>query len=110
MNLRDNLNWIDAHKNKHWMGFNETCAYLHADIADAPKASLGIVLRYDGHYCNFFEKKPSFWTLELSDRLREAQGKTASVRVDGRKTKIHLGPKQVVQIPAGLGTHRIDVH
>jgi hypothetical protein len=110
INLRDNTEWIDAHKNQHWMGFNECCAYLHAGIADNPeKNGLGIEFNYDGHYCKYFEKKPSMWTLELSDGYRETLGKGASVRIDGRKTKTVLGPKQVLEIPAGLGTHRVEI-
>ena len=30
INLHDNLNWIESKKDKYWMGFNETCAYLHS--------------------------------------------------------------------------------
>lgn len=109
INLRDNTEWIDAHKDKHWMGFNECCAYLHTGIADIEKKGLGIEFNYDGHYCKYFEKKPSLWTLELSDGYRETLGKGASVRIDGRKTKTVLGPKQVLEIPAGLGTHRVEI-
>ena len=109
-NLTDNINWIDARKDKHWMGFNETCAYLHSDISKTQKKTLGIDFRYDDHYCKYFEKKPSLWTLELSDAFREALGKTASVRVDGRNSKTVLRPKQVLQIPAGLGTHSIEIN
>jgi hypothetical protein len=109
MNLHDNTNWIDAHKGQHWMGFNECCAYLHAGIVNVEKNGLGIEFNYDDHYCRYFEKKPSMWTLELSDGYRETLGKGASVRIDGRKTKTVLSPKQVLEIPAGLGTHRVEI-
>jgi hypothetical protein len=109
-NLTDNTNWIDAHRDQHWMGFNETCAYLHSNFKETKKSALGIELQYDDHYCKFFEKKPSFWTLELSDAFREALGKGASVRIDGKKSKTVLAPKQVVQVPAGLGTHSIEIN
>jgi hypothetical protein len=109
INLRDNLNWIDAHKDKQWMGFNECCAYLHSGILETKKNNLGIEFEYDDHYCKYFEKKPSHWTLELSDAFREALGKATSVRVDGKKTKAALGPKQVLHIPAGLGKHTIEI-
>jgi hypothetical protein len=91
------------------MGFNECSAYLHAGVAEIQKGSLGIELQFDGHYCKYFEKKPSLWTLELSDTFRERAGKAASVRVDGKKTKGGLVPNQVLTIPAGLGTHRIEI-
>jgi hypothetical protein len=110
INLRDNLNWIDAHKDKHWMGFNECCAYLHAGITETERSNLGIEFQYDDHYCKFFEKKPSLWTLELSHGLRQTLGKAASIRIDGKKTKTVLGPRQVLQIPAGLGTHRFEIN
>jgi hypothetical protein len=109
-NLTDNTNWIDARKDKHWMGFNETSAYLHSNSNVTKKSAFAIEIQYDDHYCRFFEKKPSLWTLELSDAFRAALGKTASVRVDGRKSKTALGPKQVLQIPAGLGTHSIEIN
>jgi hypothetical protein len=91
------------------MGFNETCAYLHTNIANADKNNNGIELNYDDHYWKYFEKKPSMWTLELSDRFREDLGKNASVYIDGRKIDTVLGSKQVLEIPAGLGTHRIEL-
>jgi hypothetical protein len=109
-NLTDNTNWIDARKDKHWMGFNETCAYLHSHFNETKKSAFGIEIQYDDHYCKFFQKKPSLWTLELSDAFRDALGKTASVRVDGMKSKTVLSPKQVLQIPAGLGTHSIEIN
>jgi hypothetical protein len=109
-NLTDNTKWIDAHKDKHWMGFNECCAYLHGGIANTQKRGLGIEFHYDDHYCKYFEKKPSLWTLELSDAFRESAGKAATLQVDGKKIKAALVSKQIVTIPAGLGTHRIEIH
>jgi hypothetical protein len=108
-NLTDNTNWIDARKDKHWMGFNETCAYLHSGISNTQQKSLSLAIQYDDHYCKYFEKKPSLWTLELSDAFQKALGKTASVRIDGKKTGT-AGSSQVLTIPAGLGTHKIEIH
>lgn len=109
INLHDNLNWIESRKNKHWMGFNETCAYLHTNIANADKNSNGIELKYDDHYCKYFENKPSMWTLELSDSFMENIGNNASVSIDGKMGTTVLGSKQVLEIPAGFGTHRIKI-
>ena len=51
------------------MGFNECCAYLHSRIEKS--TDLSLKLYYDEHYCNYFKKKPSKWTLELSDNYSE---------------------------------------
>jgi hypothetical protein len=109
VNLIDNTDWIDAHKDKYWMGFNETCAYLHTRIAENDGNDFGIEFNYDAHYCKYFENKPSRWTLELSDTYLESIGTGASVVIDGRKIKRELGQIQVLEIPAGLGTHKIDI-
>jgi hypothetical protein len=87
------------------MGFNETCAYLHARIA-SPENN-GIEFHYDDHYCKYFEKKTSLWTLELSDSFRQDLGDNSYVSVDGKMGTTNLGSKQVLNIPAGLGTHEI---
>jgi len=105
INLHDNLEWIESRKDKYWMGFNETCAYLHTNITSQPKN--GIDLFYDDHYCRYFEKKPSKWTLELSDRFREGLGNNLAVSIDGKTVSIAPDQKQVLEIPAGLGTHNI---
>jgi hypothetical protein len=107
INLHDNLKWIESRKDKHWMGFNETCAYLHTNIVSPEKN--GIEFYYDNHYCKYFEKKPSSWTLELSDTFMEELGKNASFSIDGKLFKSALKTKQVVDIQAGLGTHRIEL-
>jgi hypothetical protein len=109
LDLLSGTAWIDAHQDKHWMGFNEASAYLHTSIEDTRKDGLEIALNYDDHYCRYFEKKPSRWTLELSDPYREILGKAPSVRVDGRKAKALVGSRQVLRIPAGLGRHRIEI-
>jgi hypothetical protein len=105
INLHDNLNWIESRKDKYWMGFNETCAYLHTNFVS--QAENGIDFWYDDHYCRYFENKPSKWTLELSDSFREALGNNPSVSIDGKTISTSPGPKQVLEIPAGLGMHNI---
>jgi hypothetical protein len=103
-----NTDWIESRKDKHWMGLNETCAYLHANIASPGKN--GIEFFYDDHYCKYFEKKPSSWTLELSDSFRENLGRDATLSVDGKIIMPVRGLRQNLEIPAGLGTHRIEFH
>jgi hypothetical protein len=109
INLRDNLDWISAHKNQHWMGFNECCAYLHTVIKNMDGVSSGIEFNYDSHYCKYFEKKPSYWTLELSDWYGERLGAKTKVRIDGKRVKIILIPEQVLEIPPGLGIHTLEI-
>ena len=109
INLLDNMEWIDSRKDKHWMGFNECCAYLHSTIASTEKNKFCIEFIYDDHYCKYFEKESSFWTLEFSDAYRETLGKGVYVCLDGKKTKSALDHKQVLELPAGLGRHRIEI-
>jgi len=45
----------------------------------------------------------------LSDSFREKLGSGASVIIDGRKTGMELGPEQLIEIPGGLGSHKIDI-
>jgi hypothetical protein len=109
LNVHDSQNWIESRKNKYWMGFNETCAYLHSGISNNGKDGFAIEFSYDDHYCNYFGKKPSFWTLELSDSFRQDSGTTASIFVDGKTVKADLGSKQKIEIPAGLGIHKLEI-
>ena len=101
-----NEEWIESRKDKHWMGYNEMCAYLHAEITN-PKG--GLNLYYDSHYCAYFEKNPSYWTLELSDGFRKKAGGNARVSVDGKTLVTALQPEQKVEIPAGAGMHNIKL-
>jgi hypothetical protein len=107
LNIHDNLNWIESRKNKHWMGFNETCAYLHTNISSP--VNNGIEFFYDDHYCKYFEKKTSTWTLELSDSFRETLGNNASVDIDGKKFLTSPKSTQIIEISAGLGTHYVQL-
>ena len=109
INLRDNLDWIESKKDKHWMGFNETCAYLHSVVSDQKGSGYEINLSYDRHYCKFFESKPSSWTLELSDGFRESLGPDASLVIDGKSSDLVKEPVQMLEIPTGLGNHTIKI-
>jgi hypothetical protein len=109
INLLDNTNWIDARKDKYWMGFNETCAYLHSRIANGDKNGLAIEFYYDDHYCKSFEKKKSRWTLEISDSYLNNLGSGSAIVIDGKKTGNKLIRKQVIEIPEGIGSHTISV-
>jgi hypothetical protein len=91
------------------MGFNETCAYLHSEISDAGADGFGINFSYDDHYCKYFEKKPSIWTLEISDSFRQTLGPGVSILVDGKPALKGLSAGQKIEIPAGLGIHSLKV-
>jgi hypothetical protein len=109
INLHDNLTWISSKKDKYWMGFNETCAYLHTQISESGENAFSLELNYDDHYCKYFERKPSRWTLELSDEFRKKLEEDVMVYVDGKKTGIKTGSGEIVIVPPGLGKHRIEL-
>jgi hypothetical protein len=107
INLHDNLDWIETRKDKHWMGFNETCAYLHTNIESHEENV--IEFNYDGHYCKYFEKNPSYWTFEFSDDFLTELCANASVFIDEEDLKVNLRSKQILEIPGGIGKHRIEI-
>jgi len=107
INLHDNLDWIESRKDKYWMGFNETSAYLHTSITSSEKN--GIEIYYNDHYCKHFEENPSSWTLEFSDDyIKNLDGNTF-ISINGKTVGINLKSKQVLEIPAGLGKHKIEI-
>lgn len=108
INLHDNLNWIESRKNKYWMGFNETCAYLHSVISESPDNKFILTLDYDDHYCKYFENKPSRWTLELSDNLRSQLKSRTVLVVDTKPADNITGGRQIISVPPGLGRHTIE--
>lgn len=107
VNLHDNLDWIESRKNRRWMGFNETCAYLHSVISVTEANDIQIF--YDSHYSKYFETKPSSWTLELSDRYLKLMGNRFYIMADGEKLVDNPGSEQVIPIQAGLGVHKIEI-
>jgi hypothetical protein len=96
--------WIEAKKNKRWMGFNEYCAYLHSRIEVVPANGLRVQFDYDPHYCRHFAKNPSMWTLELSDRYLKKLGTKVSLSLDGKTERRSLSERQTITIPPGVGT------
>jgi hypothetical protein len=109
INLHDNLDWIESRKDKKWMGFNETCAYLHSIITTSGNDGFKLEFSYDEHYCKYFEKKISVWTLELSESYIQNLDARASLYVDGKPLTSALSSSQKVEIPSGLGTHKLEI-
>ena len=107
INLRDNLDWIESRKDKHWMGFNEACAYLHAKISGSSKS--GITINYDDHYCRHFTENNSFWTLELADHFLKNLQENSSLVIDGNIVDTPLQQNLLLKIPPGIGMHKISI-
>jgi hypothetical protein len=102
--------WIESRKNKKWMGLNEFCAYLHSGVDISPKDGLAITLNYDGHYCMYFAKKPSNWTLELSPEYLKKLGKEAYLSIDdGKAQKINLTDSQTITIGPAAGIRKVII-
>lgn len=97
--------WIEAKKDRRWMGFNEMCAYIHCKISGN---GTEIQLDYDDHYCRYFSDHASAWTLELSaEFLEKMKSNEASISIDGNVTKHPLSLKQAIEITPGTGKHSI---
>ena len=101
--------WIESRKDKRWMGYNEVCAYVHSRIEVVPASGLHVLLDYDPHYCRRFAKNPSKWTLQLSDRYRKKLGRNATIVIDGKSKRMTLTRSQAIDIPAGVGRHRVVI-
>lgn len=101
--------WIEPWKDKKWMGLNEFCAYLHSGVAISPEDGLTITLNYDGHYCMYFAKKPSSWTLELSPEYLKKSGKEATLSADGKTQKITLAESQTIAVSPGVGLRKVEI-
>jgi hypothetical protein len=97
--------WIEANKDKRWMGFNEYCAYLHSRVNVVPGRGLDIRFEYDPHYCRYFAGNPSKWTLQLSERYLKKLGTQSSLSIDGKVEHRSLSERQPITIRPGLGTH-----
>lgn len=97
--------WIEDNKHKRWMGFNEFCAYLHSRIDIVPEGGLDIRLEYDPHYCRYFAKNTSKWTLQLSERYLKKLGTRGALSIDGKVERIAFSERQTITIRPGVGTH-----
>ncbi len=86
----------DLGQGVRYMGANEYCAYLHAQVERdfAAGAALSLAVTYDDHYCRYFASHDSTWILHLSDETRRAMEKPAP-------------EKRTVAIPKGLGRRTV---
>ncbi len=101
--------WIESRKDKRWMGYNEVCAYIHSRLEVVPSSGLHVLLDYDSHYCRYFSNHKSTWTIELSDRYRGKLGRNATIIIDGKSKRITPTRSQAIDIPAGVGLHRVVI-
>jgi hypothetical protein len=101
--------WIESRKDKRWMGYNEVCAYVHSNIDVQVGGALTMLFDYDSHYCRYFSNHRSTWTIELSDRCRKKLGRNVTIIVDGKSKRMALTRNQAIDIPAGVGQHRVVI-
>jgi len=91
--------------NVQFISFNEYIGYLHADnkgILNLNEKSLTVSLKYDQHYCAWFNDHPSQWKLEISDWLLEKGNATGNLSIDGEKQMIQLSTESnLINIPKG---------
>jgi len=102
-------NWIEANKDKRWIGFNEYCAYLHSRIDIVSNVGLDIRFEYDPHFCRYFAKNPSRLTLQLSERYLKKLGTQSSLSVNGEVKVKSVSERQTITIQPGLGTRSAHV-
>ena len=101
--------WIEANKDKRWMGFNEYCAYLHSRVDIVPGNGLEMRFEYNPHYCRYFGKNPSTWTLQLSERYLKKLGTRGALSIDGKVVHRSLSERQTIPIRPGVGPHTARV-
>jgi hypothetical protein len=101
--------WIESRKDKRWMGLNEFCAYLHSRLEAVPDNGLALRFVYEPHYCHYFNRKSSAWTLQLSDRYLKKLGANLSVSIDGKTERRSLSTRQTITIPPGTGMHSVHL-
>lgn len=100
---------FDQYPNKKFIGMNEFIGYLHAHNSgnwNIKEKKLIINLDYDPHYCMDFSNHSTVWNLELSDWLLKEMGEVSLIFVDGNRVSWN---GQEVQIPAGTGSHHVEV-
>jgi len=55
------------------------------------------------------KRKSSLWTLELSESFKQNFIRGAKVNVDGKLVLPEVSLVQKVEIPAGLGIHKLEI-
>jgi hypothetical protein len=95
--------------NAIYMGLNEYVGYMHAgrQMESAPGGK--VTFNYDPHYCQHFKSNESTWQMDVADWARkEIEGK--SIVIDGNSAgRVAAAGAQSVTIPAGLGTHTLEI-
>jgi len=109
VDLTTGREWIESRKDKKWMGYNEVCAYVHSRNDVQAADALTMLFDYDSHYCRYFSNHKSTWTLELSDRCRKKLGRSVTMTIDGRRKDITLTRSQAIDIPEGVGRHKVSI-
>jgi hypothetical protein len=104
------LRAFTQHPNVEWIGLNEYIAYTHAKLSTSPDKGLHLQLSYDPHYCRHFKDNSSEWLLSVSDWLAKDLDRP-TISIDGKTitAKADLSKPLKVKIPAGLGTHNIQI-
>jgi len=92
------------------MGYNEVCAYVHSRNDVQAADALTMLFDYDSHYCWYFSNHKSTWTLELSDRYRKKLGRNVTMTIDGESKDIILTRSQAIDIPEGVGLHKVSLN
>ncbi|MBA7679695.1 hypothetical protein ES703_87997 [subsurface metagenome] len=92
------------------MGLNEYIGYIHAKVTGGGGKNIALQVSYDPHYCRHFENNQSEWNLMVSDWLAKDMGRP-NISVDGKTVikNADLSKQLRVNIPAGLGTHNIQI-
>jgi hypothetical protein len=75
-----------------YMNGAEYSAYLHSAVTLAPADALEFAVSYDEHYCGWFAKHASRWTIHLSDETR-------------RSLEGSWPEKQTAEVSRGIGKH-----
>lgn len=104
------LRVFDENPNIEWMGLREFIAYIHADVSGGGDKGFALQVDYDSHYCRHFEKNNSEWNFLAADWLAKDLGKV-TISVDGKMTfaDADLNEQLKIKIPAGLGSHIIQI-
>jgi hypothetical protein len=97
-----------------FIDINEFIGYIHTTnhgTYNIDTKNIKISLRYDDHYCQYFNTHPSTWVFEISDWLATHFNDQISVKVDDKNPVTFKVAEQplILQIPEGLGAHSIEI-